>query len=197
MTSLEEKRSLRRKMRKLRRDLDSGLRAQRTVQLAEVAGTALGLAASQRIACYLPNDGEMDLTVLIERLWKLGLETYLPVLHRSKLRFLPYQRTTRLVDNHFGIPEPEANTDQRCPPSRLHTVLMPLVAFDSHGNRLGMGGGYYDQTFAFKKRPRVSTKPRLIGVAHEFQRVAELPNNDWDVPLDGILTERQLRMFSD
>jgi 5-formyltetrahydrofolate cyclo-ligase len=162
MTSLEEKRSLRSKMRKLRRDLDSGLRAQRTVQLAEVAGTALGLAASQRVACYLP-----------------------------------YQRTTRLVDNHFGIPEPEANTDQRCPPSRLHTVLMPLVAFDSHGNRLGMGGGYYDQTFAFKKRPRVSTKPRLIGVAHEFQRVAELPNNDWDVPLDGILTERVLRMFSD
>jgi 5-formyltetrahydrofolate cyclo-ligase len=195
VTTLESKRSLRNAMRKQRRDLDSTLRAQGGVQIADVATASLVSGRSQRLACYLPNDGEMDLTVLIQRLWNLGHKTYLPILHGPKLRFLPYESSTRLTENHFGIPEPEIGAEQRCRPSQLHTILMPLVAFDPDGNRLGMGGGYYDQTFAFKRRPRLSVKPRLIGIAHEFQRVARLPTNEWDVPLDGILTERALRLF--
>jgi 5-formyltetrahydrofolate cyclo-ligase len=74
------------------------------------------------------------------------------------------------------------------PLRKLDVVLLPLVAFDRRGNRLGMGGGFYDRTFAPRGRGRVSA-PRLIGLAHGFQQVAELVDQPWDVPLRGVLTD--------
>ena len=183
-------------MRKRRRELAPNKRRADAIAISQVACAKLDLRRPRRIACYLPNDGEMDLSVLIERLWRQGHQTYLPVLHGAKLRFLRYCANTKLKDNHFGIPEPVSTGDDLCRPSRLHTVLMPLVAFDNAGNRLGMGGGYYDQTFAFKQRPGRAAGPRLIGVAFDFQQVDTLPSNDWDVALDGILTETALRSFT-
>src|SRR5690606_40461575 len=65
---------------------------------------------------------------------------------------------------------------------------LPLVAFDARGNRLGMGGGFYDRTFA--RAPRARTlRPRLVGLAHHFQQVASLPAEPWDIPLDAIATD--------
>ena len=150
---------------------------------------------SQRIACYLPNDGEMDLTPLITRLWSLGRQSFLPVLHSHKLWFLPYTAQTPLAKNYFGIPEPNISADNRCAACSLDLVLMPLVAFDESGNRLGMGGGFYDQTFSYKTRHRNFNKPHLIGVAYEFQCVDQLPANWWDIGLDGIVTENGYRTF--
>jgi 5-formyltetrahydrofolate cyclo-ligase len=71
----------------------------------------------------------------------------------------------------------------------LDVILMPLVAFDGQGNRLGMGAGYYDRTLAFLRHRRHWRKPRIIGLAYEFQRMPALPAEPWDVPLDGIITE--------
>src|SRR5687767_13746260 len=88
--------------------------------------------------------------------------------------------------NRFGIPEP---TGRRCAPQQLDLVLLPLVAFDRRGARLGMGGGFYDRTFAFL-RVAGRRKPRLVGLAHHFQEVAQLPREPWDVPLAAIVTER-------
>ena len=73
---------------------------------------------------------------------------------------------------------------------------MPLVGFDQQGYRLGMGGGYYDATLAFMQHRRLWRKPRLVGVAYECQRVETLPHDPWDMPLDAVLTERQLYYFS-
>jgi 5-formyltetrahydrofolate cyclo-ligase len=68
-------------------------------------------------------------------------------------------------------------------------VLVPLVAFDVHGMRLGMGGGYYDRSFAFRMTEGYASKPALVGLAYEIQKVAALEQRAWDVPLDGIVTE--------
>ena len=68
---------------------------------------------------------------------------------------------------------------------------MPLVGFDEQCNRMGMGGGYYDRCFAHK-RDQNSQKPVLIGVAYELQGVANVHTEDWDVPLDYIITERRI-----
>jgi len=80
----------------------------------------------------------------------------------------------------------------RTPLAALDIALVPLVAFDDYGRRLGMGGGYYDRTFAYLRHREHWRRPKLIGVAFEFQRVAELPAQPWDVPLDGIITEKGL-----
>ncbi len=75
----------------------------------------------------------------------------------------------------------------------LDLVFLPLVAFDRVGHRVGMGGGYYDRTFAFVQQ--MHHKPILIGLAYEMQQVDGLPFCTWDIPLDGVLTEKQLRLF--
>lgn len=138
----------------------------------------------------------MDLSPLISRLWSMGKRTYLPGLHGQELWFLPYTRYTPLCRNRFGIPEPDAPPRSRCLRQALDLVLMPLVAFDESGNRLGMGGGYYDRTFAYLLNRRRWRRPMLLGVAYEFQCVESLPTRHWDVPLDGVVTDKRVRLFS-
>ena len=194
--SADAKRSIRKRLRQRRRALPAADRSRYAKQIADVVTDMLDGAKRKRVACYLPTDGEMDLSVLIERLWHSKHRVYLPALHGPRLRFLRYRPDTPLVDNQYGIPEPIADSAERCIPSALDTVLMPLVAFDHQGNRLGMGGGYYDRTFAFKTRPeRTRFTPALVGVAYEFQAVDELPWQEWDVPLDGIVTEAAYQAF--
>ena len=74
-------------------------------------------------------------------------------------------------------------------------MLVPLVGFDGAGNRLGMGAGYYDRTFAFRHARRHWRGPRLIGVAYDCQEVDAIDDRAWDVPLDGVVTESGVRMF--
>nr|VFJ74934.1 MAG: 5-formyltetrahydrofolate cyclo-ligase [Candidatus Kentron sp. FW] len=145
---------------------------------------------SQRIACFFPQDGEIDLSLMFPRLFSMGKKAYLPVLHGRKLWFLPFDAGTPLVLNKYGIPEPGLSPDSRCANQALDLVLTPLVAFDKAGNRLGMGGGYYDRTFAYLLHRRVFMRPILVGVAYAFQQITSLPTkNHWDVPLDGVVTE--------
>jgi len=154
---------------------------------------------SRHIALYLANDGELDPSLLAEYAHQHGKRLYLPVLspvRQNRLQFAPYHPNTLLAENRFGIPEPVVSQRQMIPPRALDLVLAPLVAFDNSGNRLGMGGGFYDRTFAFLHHRRHWQKPRLLGIAYEFQRVALLPHQQWDVPLSGIATEAGIEYFS-
>ncbi len=143
---------------------------------------------ARHVAFYLPNDGELDLSVALENAEAAGKRCYLPVLLRNKaLAFAPVTRHSRFRKNRFGIPEPVCAARELRPARRLDLIFMPLVAFDANGNRIGMGGGYFDRALAFKRR-RSHLPPALIGAAHEFQQVARLSPNAWDVPLDGVVT---------
>lgn len=191
---------IRSEMRARRRALAESARATLSAQLTRnVVRTPLFLC-SQRIACYLPNDGEIDTHHIIRRIWSMKKKCFLPVLstlHHNRLWFAPYrkmgrkmgQKMGKLMKNSFGIDEPIVPPGQILPAKYLDLVLVPLVAFDDSGGRLGMGGGFYDRTFAFRAQRRFWHKPRLIGIAYEFQRVGALPRRAWDVPLDGIITE--------
>lgn len=155
--------------------------------------------AAQHVACYLPNDSELDITPLIDQAWAMGKTVYLPVLssiHHNHLHFLPYKPDDELVRNQFGIPEPVVRSRRMGDLKRLDLVLMPLVGFDSSGNRLGMGGGFYDRSFAFLRRRQCWFKPGLLGVAFDFQEVKTLDSNTWDVPLNGVATETGVRLFA-
>ena len=147
---------------------------------------------SRRIAVYLPSDGEVETAAIIERAWAMGKEVYLPVLVpflHNRLWFAHYLPDTRLVHNRFGIAEPRAAHRRRIPTHALDLVLAPLVGFDTSGNRLGMGGGFYDRSFSFLTRRRHWRKPQLVGLAYEFQRVPQLPAQTWDVPLSAVATD--------
>ncbi len=93
--------------------------------------------------------------------------------------------------NIYGIKEPSA-CNPEIKPEDIDIALVPLVAFDSQGNRLGMGGGFYDRTFAYKRTsPR--SRPRLIGLAHSNQEALSIDSESWDIPLEAIMTEEKFR----
>jgi 5-formyltetrahydrofolate cyclo-ligase len=154
------------------------------------------LLRAQRIAFYLPQGGEFDAHPLLNQALMMQRECYLPVIPRRGrvMRFARVGRHTRMTTNRYGIAEPIDPRPLRA--RQLDLILMPLVGFDQQGYRLGMGGGYYDATLAYMQHRRSWRKPRLIGVAYECQRVDALPREPWDMPLDAVLTERQLHRFN-
>jgi len=160
----------------------------------QLAATRL-FRACRRIACYLPNDGEIDPSSVIERIWSMGKTAYLPVLARDRLWFAPAPPGMQLKPNRFGIPEPVVTRSRLVRANRLDLILLPLVAFDLHGNRLGMGGGFYDKSLEFRRGRSGFRAPHLLGLAYDFQKIERLPINDWDVPLDGFVTDRAVYMI--
>lgn len=185
-------------MRQQRRTLSPQQRRNAALALERRLGRHPLFLRSRHVAFYLPNDGEMDLNPLIQRARAMGKQCYLPVLsplYHNRLWFAPYQADSELVLNRFGIPEPTTNWAVMRPVWTLDLVLTPLVAFDSDGNRLGMGGGFYDRTLAYLGRRRHWHKPHLLGTAYAFQQVEHLPSESWDVPLHGIVTESSLLLL--
>jgi 5-formyltetrahydrofolate cyclo-ligase len=184
---------LRRQMRSQRRALSAHeQRLASAMALSRILGHPLFLRA-RHIALFLPNDGEIDISELLPTAWGMRKHCYLPILASpgQRLVFAPMEKDSRLELNRYGIPEPIANRRQLRQPRQLDLVLTPLVAFDAQGNRIGMGGGYYDRSFAFLRRHQHWRRPHLLGVAHDFQRVEQLPRQPWDVPLDGVFTDQR------
>lgn len=190
---MQDRTTLRRQMRARRRALSPRQQRQAARSLFHTIRSQLWFRQARHIAIYLPNDGEIDPTLLIELCHRLGKQLYLPVLHpirHNRLWFTPYDRNTPMRRNCYRILEPVLQGKPVRPAMALDIVLMPLVAFSAEGGRMGMGGGYYDRTFAFKMKDKALKGPRLIGLAHDFQRQEQLPLEPWDVPLDGIATDR-------
>ena len=184
-------------MRRRRRAVAARAARRAARRLAAHLGRHRLFLRARRVAAYLPQDGELDPTPLMRRAWAAGKAVYLPVLHvpcHHRLMFAPYREGDRLVPNAFGIPEPDLAVRHLVHPWELDLVLTPLVAFDARGHRLGMGGGFYDRSFAFLRRRRHWRRPRLVGLAYAFQEVAHLPAAPWDVPLAAVATEAGLRL---
>ncbi|QQG29029.1 5-formyltetrahydrofolate cyclo-ligase [Pectobacterium carotovorum] len=141
------------------------------------------------VAVFLSFDGELDTHPLIQQLWQQEKRVYLPVLHPFRtghLLFLRYAPDTELVRNRLKIMEPRLDVRQVLPLPQLDVLLTPLVAFDHQGQRLGMGGGFYDRTLQY--RNYTSRGPYPIGLAHDCQQVDALPVESWDIPLPEIIT---------
>jgi len=189
------RKQLRQTLRQARRALHGSTRIERETAILRAISQHPRLKRLRHLALYWPSDGEVDLRPLLNRK-NTQQQRYLPILmHGSRLRFAAWSASSNLHPNRFGIPEPRVHLREHARPIQLDAVLMPLVGFDAHGNRLGMGGGFYDRSFAFRLARRRWRKPLLIGVAFELQRCPTLPAAAWDVPLDGIVTEHGLRLF--
>ncbi|MDH5171721.1 MAG: 5-formyltetrahydrofolate cyclo-ligase [Gammaproteobacteria bacterium] len=141
---------------------------------------------ARRIALYLANDGEVDTGPMSGLCRSSGKQLFLPVIDdQNLLAFARWIEGGELVANRYGIPEPALDSP-RCPTAELDILVMPLVAWDRQGGRLGMGGGFYDRALAGIRGPL------LVGLAHSVQEVAQVPREDWDIPLDFVVTESAL-----
>lgn len=188
----DAKRLTRAALRDQRRKLTPGQQRRAGESLARHLGRQLFFLRARHIAYYMPNDGEIDPLFLLELAAAAGKKAYLPVLDRrnaGSMAFVPWNPGEPMKANVYGIPEPRRRGTRPIPLWMLDVVCLPLVAFDRNGNRLGMGGGFYDRTFA-AFNPGTRSKPLLVGLAHHFQQVENLPADPWDIPLHGVATDR-------
>jgi len=180
---------LRDELRTRRRAIPAATRIAAAQALAERLLALPFMPAAGYVAGYWAMDGEIALHA-----WQLRLPsalTYcLPVLGRDKrLRFAPWRPGEPLASNRFGIPEPDVTASALLEPGTMALVVAPLVGFDASGQRLGMGGGWYDRSFAFRKTH--APPPWLVGAAFATQQCEDgITRQPWDVALDAVCTDR-------
>ena len=187
MTS-DNRHDLRQQLRQRRRDIPA---AARIAAAEALAANLLALPFADvagPVAGYWAMDGEIGLHAFQLRL-PAPLTYCLPLLHDDgTLRFAPWRAGDPLVTNRYGIPEPDVTPAGALRAEDMAVLVMPLVGFDADCHRLGMGGGWYDRSFAFRQRR--SAPPWLVGVGFAAQQVPALPVEDWDVAVDALCTEQ-------
>ncbi|NYS31196.1 5-formyltetrahydrofolate cyclo-ligase [Pantoea sp. WMus005] len=189
--SMIQRQVIRQQVRHLRRAMTDEQQALAAEQLADLALNYAPMTAARNIALFLSVDGELNTRPLIARLWHLKKAVYLPVLHPfspGNLLFLRYSPDTPLHINKLRIPEPPLDIRQLITLDQLDLMMVPLVAFDQHGQRLGMGGGFYDRTLQNWRQHGFLP----VGLAHDCQQVDNLPVAEWDVPLPAVMTPSKL-----
>lgn len=190
----DDRRILRRRLRSARRALTPAQQRKASQDLLRQLIHHQLFRRSRHIAFYLANDGEIDPGPLMSVAARMGKHCYLPIVDgwpADRMHFQRIKKPQRWTRNRFGITEPVADRLLQAPAWRLDLILLPLVGFDSEGNRLGMGGGFYDRTLAYRRRRQHWKAPVLLGLAHHCQKVESLPSASWDIPLDGVASDRE------
>ncbi len=185
---------LRAELRARRRALSPDERASASRQFARILRRSNLLRPGRRIAVYMAHDGEADPSAIVRLARRSRCELYLPVIdyRRRRMAFHRYASNTPLRPNRYGIAEPRRTPAARIAARNLDLVLLPLVAVDAQGTRMGTGAGFYDRCLQHLRAGRRWRRPKLIGLAYEFQRIDHLAARAWDVPLDTLLTEKDL-----
>lgn len=190
--AIAHRRNLRHQCRSARRQLSRQQQQCARERLARRVTTSNAFLSSQRIACYLPDDGEIDPTPIIKSAWRMGKAVYLPrLIARDNMQFFPYRQNMRLRRGRWNLREP-ASAAAAVPIWSLDLVILPLVSFDNEGSRLGRGGGFYDRTLQRRReQKKIGCQPFLLGVAHQCQQRDAIPVASWDQPMHAIATDRQ------
>ena len=197
MDVVSQRRALRQQLKQARAELSLEQQRQAAQQLASLVLAQSWLQPCSTIAIYHSFGAELDTAPLITALLKAGKTLCLPVLHpfaAGHLLMLRYDQSTAMRTNKYGIIEPVLDVRQVVPLGDLDCIFTPLVGFDSLGNRLGMGGGYYDRTlsaWAAGRHPHLE----VCGLAHDCQQVPRIPVEPWDVPLPRVVTPTQSWRF--
>lgn len=174
-----------------RRGIAAAVRRAAALQVAANAARAFPLSPGLRVAVYAPLRHELDTAPLIDVLRRHGCRIYLPRitdLRHHRMRFVEALGPMR--PNRLGIREPVA--PRPIPMRHLDLVFVPLLGFDRTGMRLGMGAGYYDRAFAFRRLRTCWHRPRLVGIGYALQQLPQIRGGPHDVPLDAIVTEQEV-----
>jgi 5-formyltetrahydrofolate cyclo-ligase len=169
-------------------------RAEMSIAIAGYVKTLPEVISARHIHVYLsiPEQAEVSTIPLLESLDTMGKELSVPVIHKSDLISAAYRIGDPVRFAQFGQPEPEVVV--KVDESRLDVVLMPLVAFDRSGYRVGYGKGFYDR---FLHRLLLQgIRPYRIGLAFSMQMVDAVLADTWDEPLDGAVHELGIIRFN-
>lgn len=190
LSLLDAKAQLRKQLRSARRQIKVKQRHHLSRQAAARFARQGFFLKARTIALYAAMHDEVATSYLVDIARLYNKRCFLPVLHPfagNRLLFTRWALETRLTTNRFGILEPQPlGVLQR--PQHLDLIVVPLLGFDRQGARLGMGGGYYDRTFAFRLKRKAWRRPLLVGLAFACQEVTHVPRNAWDLQLDYVVT---------
>jgi 5-formyltetrahydrofolate cyclo-ligase len=191
----EEKRALRRAMSEQRDVIAQDQRDEMTVHATERFLDLPEIRAARTVAGFVSTRSEIDTEPLLEQLRKRGVDVVLPRVSTGlippRLRFHRTKTRSDLVFGIFGLLEP----GMECPELAAHEIdvfMVPGLAFDKRGARIGYGGGYYDELAAYVHAHPDASNARFIGYTFEFQLVEACPSGEWDVPLDTIVTDERV-----
>jgi len=174
--------------RRLRASLDPDFRESASWTIAEKVCRSSWFARARRIACYLPVADEVDTWPIIARAWQMKKRIFAPIVQKNmSMKFREITTESELERSSFSLYEPV--TGEFSSVQELDVVITPLLAFDENMNRVGMGGGCFDRTFALLKHRNSYRHPKLIGVAYACQKVEKIIANAWDIPLFQVITE--------
>lgn len=198
-----ERAALRREIRKVRRSLPHAVHIDAARRVAVHLLRQGVLRPRARVGLYLALPEELDLMPTLRLAWQQQCRTYVPHITRQRLRLMalvPIEASTPLRKHRWGMWQLSHPTRTQVRINELDTILVPLVAFDAQGHRLGMGGGFYDRLLAQRTGGHGIRRPRLIGVAFDQQQLDAVPHAAHDVPMDAIVTpsgyRRCVRMAS-
>lgn len=197
-----DKTTLRTQYLQKRRALSTQEQQKKSEILCHIAATMRIIQNSQHIGLYWPFDAEISPLSLLTHISAHKKQYYLPILENrsEQLVFIAYKLGDPLIKNRFGFYEPQnihpdLTPTPIMPANDLDLILLPLVAFDAHGQRLGRGKGHYDRTLAFRKQKAQRRAPFLLGLGYSCQETPQIPMDIWDIALDGVLTEQGYSAF--
>ena len=180
--------ALRREARAARAELSADEREKASDKIADTVIRSSWFRRSKFVACYLSTQEEVDTWLLIDRAWRMKKRIFAPIIKKNfAMDFCELTAESKLVFNQYGLPEPQDG--EIIAPRALDLVITPVVAFDADGNRIGMGGGYFDRTFSFLRNRQYLIRPKLIGLAFSCQRVEKITPNPWDIRVFRVIDE--------
>jgi len=149
----------------------------------------------KKVSIYIPVHNEVPTKRIIQLIIGSNTKCFLPVinqdLNNKNMRFAEFNHETALVKNKFDILEPISGTFENA--SQLDLVVIPLVAFDNEGFRLGMGKGYYDFTFGTSK---INRKPLFWGLSYDFQKTDSCYPEDHDLKMEAVICPSGVKKFT-
>ena len=174
-----DKRELRRKIREQKRAMTPEEIESASEKLKELFLATDQYRRAKTVYGYLPYNQEVHTVPILEQALADGKQVAVPKVYGDEMRFIYLNDLTRVAVSDFGIPEPVEDGPVADDPTAL--VLMPGLAFDKEGHRIGYGGGFYDKFLA--EEPEHPT----IALCYTFQVVNELPTEEFDIPVDQVL----------
>lgn len=192
MDQKTNKKQLRSHILERRKSMSAKEREQLSREVCEHLLSHERLADAKAIMAFHPFGDELDILPFLLEAKKRGQDIWLPLTNVAERRLIPYRYTGphMLKQGVYGIWEPDPALAEEADVSHLDAIIVPGVAFDSKGGRMGYGGGYYDRFLATLKK-----LPFLVGVGFSIQVVEHVPLESHDVLLDAVVTEKGLLHF--